>query len=232
MPKTKKNIYYNVPIQLIASYMDNSLILSNVIDYAFYNKVMDDYECYEDADLELISKEMGIQFCNYHLTFTRGEALFNQFSIGCPKVGISKIKLFEFRDEDKSDFEKVCFLAYLALKSILQQKAYVKMDNKYLLARMDGKPSSVKSFEELSSSIYQFANEYQLVKIKNELQKCWGLKHYSRYTRGFYVSFSMELEILILEAEKKRKSFKDDQLKQAQKIALENVMKRLNATRA
>ena len=92
---------------------------------------------------------------------------------------------------------------------------------------MDGHSSSVTEGQQLSDKIKVFNNEYQIKKIKAELSDNWGLVHYGRYTRGFYVSFTMELEDLIYQVEKKRKSRKLKQQKNERKNALENALKRL-----
>ena len=64
-------------------------------------------------------------------------------------------------------------------------------------------------------------------KIKTELRDNWNLITYSRYTRGFYVSFKLDLEQLVYEAEKRRKSTKEKQAQLAEKLALEKALSRL-----
>jgi hypothetical protein len=83
----------------------------------------------------------------------------------------------------------------------------------------------------LSSSIYKYANEYQTKKIKYQLSEYWNLITYSRYTRGFYVSFSLSLDELVYEAEKRRKSVKEKQKRQLQNEAVKNALIRLNQSR-
>jgi hypothetical protein len=87
------------------------------------------------------------------------------------------------------------------------------MINKYWLSRMDGNPKTIKDFSELSPEIEKFSSEYQTKKIKRALRNGWGLVTYSRYCRGFYVSFKIPLMELILEAEKRRISTKEKQYK-------------------
>jgi len=84
--------------------------------------------------------------------------------------------------------------------------------------------------DKLPSIIQKYANEYQTVKIKNELRS-WGLVTYSRYTRGFYVSFILDLNALVIAAEGKRKSTKEKQYKQHEKEVVKAVLMSLNGTR-
>ncbi|EKT3967216.1 hypothetical protein NTJ12_002299, partial [Flavobacterium psychrophilum] len=137
---------------------------------------------------------------------------------------------WKFYKNDKSEFDKICFLAFLSIKSILGTKSYCKVTNLYLWARMDGKTSTIIEVSELSNEVRKYANRYQSENIKNELILNWHLIYYSRYTRGFYISLKMSLEDLIFEAEKKRKSIKENQQKQLQNEALKKALERLKTT--
>ncbi len=221
--------YFNAPIQLYNGFMVNSdECLSKVLRYACFEYTLR-HECsFKDA-----ANYFSVQFgSNTDKQLKENEAgakmIYNSLPSNSPKVGIGLKIYWQYRSEEKTDFEKVCLLAYLALKSILQKKPYCKIDNCYLLSRMDGMAKSVDDVLMLSPEIKKYGNEYQLVKIKNELRNSWGLVTYARYTRGFYVSFSMKLEDLIFEAEKRRKSYQEKQYKESQKSALEKVLERLN----
>lgn len=62
---------------------------------------------------------------------------------------------------------------------------------------------------------------------KDELVDKWGLKTYSRYTRGFYFSFKMELDALVFEAEKSRKKAKMAYLKKKEDEARLKALERI-----
>lgn len=94
---------------------------------------------------------------------------------------------------------------------------------------MSGKSKSVNDWKELPEHIYKYCNEYQTSKkIIPALREAWGLVYYSRYTRGFYVSFTLTLDQLVYEAEKRRKTVKDKQRKEQEKEAVKKAMERLN----
>ena len=222
-----KERYFNVPIQLLEGLLiDKNSILNNIIHYSVY-----EYCITKDVKIHEAEDFFSIKLGNVDFAYNSGEDLWNSLPFGLPMVGINVAKLFEFLKENKSDFDLVCFLAYHALRSIIQQKAYCKIDNLYLLSRMDGKAKKVSSSCELSQKIKKYHNEYQMVKIKRALSLTWGLSTYSRYTRGFYVSFQLPLEDLILYAEKQRKSYRVQQMKEENLNAYLRAIERLGKKR-
>lgn len=228
MSKKSEHKYFNFPIVLLEGFIRNDEVLDNIFDYAIYAHTLK----YEYGDyVEMIksaSKYFGVKTGDALKTYRNGEMLYNSIPRKTPKVGLSLDIFWDYYKNDKDEFQKVCLLGFLAIKSILQNKAYCKMTNKFWLSRMDGKTKSVNTYDDLSPEILKYANEYQTKKIKTELIHNWSLEHYSRYTRGFYVSFKLSQEELIYEAEKKRKSTKEKQRKFSEQIALERVLSRLN----
>ena len=220
--------YFNVPVQLISGFMDNSSdCLNNIFDYAVYQMSLK-YEGTEAQNFLKACKWFEVKTGDDMKSIRNGKILNANIIHSSPKVGISLKMWFDFYQNEKSDFDKICFLGFLAIKSILQTKPYCKIDNKYWLSRMDGKVKAISEFRELSKTISKYASEYQTVKIKKELRIGWGLTTYSRYTRGFYVSLSMTIEELVFEAEKRRKSTKDKLYREQEKEALKKAMNRIN----
>lgn len=203
--------YFNVPIQLFEGFMTNPVgVLNNVFDYAIYEHSLelngDEAKRFQDA-----LHWYGVTSPNHNYAIHNGKMLMQKHSQLSPKIGISKEMFFDFYNNYKTDFEKICLLAYLALKSIIQKKSFCCITNSFWLARMDGKPKAVKDFKELSVEIFKYSNEYQMVKIKKELRDSWHLKFYSYHMRGCFYSFSETLsyENLVLQAEKTRKKNKE-----------------------
>ena len=229
MTNDNKERYFNAPIQLYNGFMiDGNDCLSNVCKYACY-----EYSVRNGCSFKVAVNYFDISYGKNTPTDLSnpqaiGKKLYESIPKNSPRVGIGIKMWWQFYLEDKTEFEKVCLLAFLALKSILQNKSYCKIDNRFFLSRMDGRAKCVDDVFTLSPEIKKFGNEYQLVKIKNELRNNWGLTTYSRYTRGFYVSFSMKLDDLIFEAEKRRKTTKDKLYKEAEKKALAKALERIN----
>lgn len=225
MEDDSKKKYFNFPIVLLKGFLiDHNKCLNNILDYAMYDYCVK----YDTDDVKRAARFFGVSLGNEFRTYRNGNELFDSVPEGLPKVGISKEIFFDYYKNEKSEFQKVTLLAFLAIKSVLQNKSYCKLDNNYLFARMDGKSHSIKNDSELSKELLKFKNEYQSVKIKNEIKLNWGLVHYAYYTRGFYVSFKMSLEDLIFQVEKKKKSNQLKEQKEHEKAARIAALKRLN----
>ncbi len=220
--------FFNVPIQLLSGFIDDSRMpIRDICYYSLYAHLMkikkgslkekyrETCEWFNFADLD---RDESLR---------RGKVLFERYK-NSPMTGIGRVVYTEYSKLGKSDFDKACFLAFYALKSIVGDKPYQKIDNKLLWARMDGKTKTIKDVSELSEKMRFFTQEYQTLKIKRELQENWGLIYYAQQTRGFYVSFKMDLKSLIMEVVKrKRKTI--DQLRLNQMRFLENeVMNEIN----
>ncbi len=225
---SKEPKYFNFPIVLLEGFLvDDKRVLKNIFDYALYAHTLD-YEFGDEEQMMSDAQEyFGVTCGNKNRTYENGENLYNSIPEKTPMVGINKDRWFDYYKNDKPEFDKVSLLGFLAIKSILQNKAYCKIDNKFWLSRMDGKAKSIKDNSELSKELLIYANEYQTKKIKSELIDNWGLVHYSRYTRGFYVSYNLNINDLVFEAEKRRKSTKEKQRKEAEQLALKKALERL-----
>ncbi|MFP3592957.1 hypothetical protein [Chryseobacterium sp. SIMBA_038] len=219
--------YFNFPVTLLDGFLtDSTKVLKNILYYALYHHSLK-LEFGDDLELITSSAEFfSVKLGNEHECLKIGEKLYHDYK-DSPKCGLNIATFWDFYKNQKSEFEKVSLLGFLAIKSILGRKTYCKIDNKFWLSRMSGKAKSM-DISELDPNIQKYNSEYQTKKIKNELKQNWGLKTYSRYTRGFYVSFQMSLEDLIYQAEKRRKSTKEKQSKLEEKVILNKVLAKLN----
>lgn len=232
--------YFNFPVTLLKElFKDKDKVFNDILYIALYSHSlkMDAEDLYSNSEFNKFksaAKFYGVVLNGSDQDkknkFKRGKALFESIPVDSPKVGLNISIFWDFYKNEKSDFEIACLAAFLAIKSIIGTKPYCKTDNAYLWARMSGNSKAMKDFNELSEGVKKYANEYQTVKIKNTLRDNWKLVTYSRYTRGFYVSFTLDLHTLILEAEKRRKSTKEKQYKQQEKDILKQVLQSLNNT--
>src|SRR5690606_31688938 len=126
------------------------------LDYEFGDKV---------EQIKSAENFFSVKAGNKKRTYENGESLYNSIPERTPIVGLNKDILFDYYKNDKTDFQKVCLLGFLGIKSILQNKAYCKIDNKYWLSRMDGKTKSVKDYTELSPDVFKYSKRYHLTKI-------------------------------------------------------------------
>ena len=216
--------YLNFPVVLLDSFLtDTNEVLSNIVAYACYRMIPTFGTLNEYDAMSQTMDYFGLTITDVQMFIDRGGALYNSIDLNSPMVGLNCSTFFQYRNNFKTEFEKVCLLAHLGLRSILQNKPYCKITNIYLLSRMDGKSKAVESFNELSEALQKYCNNYQIRKFKAELVDSWSLKTYSYKTRGFYVSYKLDLNKLVFEAEKRRKKYKDkkrkNDIKEAVKLA-------------
>jgi hypothetical protein len=217
--------YYNFPVPLLEGFMDYPKeALSKILYYAIYAKA--EKECISFIDA---AKNLNLNLGNFKQAQNDGQLYFDSFDTGTPMVGIEERVFWDYYDNYKEPFEKACLLAHLAIKSVLIGKPYYKLWNSFLWSRMAGKIKDVglANVMELDEAITPFFNEYQTKKIKQQLIDKWHLVHYSRHTRGFYVSYELGQKELIKIAEKNRISTKRKQQAALQKNLLTEVLSEL-----
>ena len=148
-------------------------------------------------------------------------------------VGLNTDVFWQFYKNEKSEFDKVCLLAYLAIKSILGKKAYCKITNDFWYSRMSGHSHTIDGcFDSpylLPIELRNYCNDYQARKIKFILDQEWHVVNYGKQMRGFYVSMKLNHEQLITQAELKRKSYQMKKYKAMQKEAFDKVIRKLNS---
>lgn len=227
---SRKDKYFNAPVQLLQGFMNDSFkSLDNFKDYSVYYYVLKHKDTNLDFEraYKIAWKDLKIYCGRVEDTHNNGVKLYSKIPVGSVKVGINTSLFFDFYNNKKTDFEKACFLAFTAIKSIMQSKPYCKITNLYLWSRMDGKPKAVNDVSELSPEIQFYATEYQTNKIKKELRNNWNLKYYGRYVRGCYYSFELTLDKLIFEVEKRKKKTTDIINKEKDKEAYSKAMQML-----
>ena len=225
--KKQEYNYFNFPICLITGIFNGRLkVLENIIDYTVYAKAIEKEEGNINDRIEAALKFLKITERSMEHIKQNGELQFNSISKNSPKVGIKLEMLRDYYKNYKTEFEIIVFSGFCAIKSILLKKTYCKITNEFMLIRMAGF-SSTKEIDNLPEALKKYNNRYQLDKIKKELRQNWNLKVYARCTRGFYVSFGLELETLILEAEKKRKKYIDKNFREEEAEVRKRVLRKL-----
>jgi len=221
--------YFNFPIILLEGFLnDSNTCLINIIDYSLY-KFSVKTECYIDKESFRNSVDyFKVKLGDYERTYTNGKMLYDSLDVKLPKASIEFDMYFDFYKNYKTEFEKVCLLAFIALRSIIGRKLYCQTTENFLLARMDGKTNAINELHELSPEILTYASRRKLDKIKTELTMNWNLRYYSYYMRGFYISFKLDILLLIENAQNKRPGFLERMHKRNLKDARESVRKKLN----
>ncbi len=224
-----KERYLNFPIQLLQGFILNDKVcLINICDYAIYvHSLKLDYGNNGMSRFKSSASYYGVTFDSIKENYLNGKMLFDSIELKSPMTGLNITIYWDFIKNKKTEFEKVSLLALLALKSIIGFKPYCKVTNRYWLSRMDGKIKAIDNKCDLSKELRKYYSEYQTKKIKRELHLNWGLKDYGRYTRGFYASFSLTMDQLVYEAEKRRESYKEKTYKNMQNESLKKALLKL-----
>ena len=194
---------------------DKATVLDNIFVYGIYSLSVTYDEGNEVDKIKSAMKFLGVNGMSTKVILDKGEILTDSLPTNSPKVGLNTSIYFDYYNNPKTDFQKVCLLGFLALKSIIQNDAYKKITNNYWLARMDGQVKAVNHYDDLSEPLHTYTNNYQLRKIKTALENDWYLITYPG--RGFYVSFKMTLEDLTYQVMKRNKKFKERALKKKKK---------------
>lgn len=210
MPRDK---YFNFPVILIRDMVQNhKRNVRDIIDYCLFKQGL------KSRNMISVYQYYGLEWHKSQAQhFENGEVVHESiraevYPHSYPMTGIKVTTFLEYQ-QDKTEFEIITLLAFLAIKSIIGGKTYYpKLTMDYLYSRMDGQISIVPD-NQLSEMIRSYKTEHYYKKIINELQESWNLKYYSYYMRGAYVSFKLDLETLITIREKKRKAYKDKERK-------------------
>jgi hypothetical protein len=134
-----------------------------------------------------------------------------------PMVSCKLNHLENFYKEEKDEYDKIQLVAYLAIRSILGGKEYVKTNKSHILSRMMGYGSKKMIPSELSDEVFQLFDKYtiryHIDKLIVELQLNWNLLTYSNHNRGIYIALkseekNMTIEKLALIAEQGKKKLK------------------------
>ncbi|ASE62560.1 hypothetical protein CEQ15_14180 [Chryseobacterium indologenes] len=234
----KPNVkYFNFPVQLMQNILKGNQktkkdFLTSLLYYSIYKHsvIIEGLNEYEETDEQRFKRSavwFEVTLGNPKYALSEGMALSDKYRNAKVFTGLNTYIFWDFYKNDKTDYQWECLFSFLALKSIMGKKHYVKTNNQLLFTRMAGK-EKVKEYQILKG--FNFTR-YHLDKIKTELQINWGLKYYSRYTKGFYAGFDIDLESLIYEAEKRKDSMKIALLKEEKKTTVNTVLERIKTQR-
>jgi hypothetical protein len=172
------------------------------------------------------AKEFDVYIGDLENSLYNGFDLFVRFREHSPMSGIKISVWKEFYWKGKSEFDMVCLLGHLALKSIIGGKSYCKVTNQYWFSRMNGKRNTLEQID--SERLIKYNSKYYLRKIKDELEFSWNLSVYANRTRGFFVSYKLDFKELVTQVEKNRKKHKSKLKRKIKNQIISEVVGTLN----
>jgi hypothetical protein len=190
----------------------NSLMVIIQMDSDFKSEILELYWVYRSYSFFNFEK-----IINPKQILKIGSKVSSEIKPQEPMVSCKLNHLENFYKEEKDEYDKIQLVAYLAIRSILGGKEYVKTNKSHILSRMMGYGSSKLIPSELSDEVEQLFNKYtiryHIDKLIVELQLNWNLLTYSNHNRGIYIALKSEekkmtLEKLALIAEQGKKKLK------------------------
>jgi hypothetical protein len=147
---------------------------------------------------------------------------------------ISKSLLFDFRDNEKKEIDLIQLVSYIAVKSILGVKSFVKTNKMHIVCRMFGYSSvkhlPVKMPTNINSLFLKYSNRYHIDKVLMQLELNWNVITYSNKIRGMYIAMSNKtsIEQLALLAETRKHKNRIAEHKKKKKEATAKALEQLN----
>ena len=193
-------------------------------DTGFMNKALEFHK------MKLVFNFIGITG-NYKYVYDAGAKIHESINPKEPMPMIKKNTLFEYRDNDKTEFELMQLACYIGIRSIIGKKSYCKTNKKMILCRAFGYSSNKNLPEVMPDLYYKYSNRYHIDKVLKSLEfNTWNLHFYSSQMRGLYVGVKnkISLETLVLNAETNKQKNKIQQLNRAKEIARQKALQHLN----
>lgn len=147
---------------------------------------------------------------------------------------VNKKLLFDFRDNEKSEFDLMQLACYISIQSILGQKSYCPTNKDMIICRAFGYSSIKHLPKEMTPAIKElfckYMNRYHKDKIIQQLELNWNVLTYCPGMRGFYIGINgkITLDQLVLIAETKKKKNQINELKIKKNEAKEKALQQLN----
>ena len=205
--------YFNFPVCLLKEFLNrNYETLRKIFCYSIYCFVLKQGKSNDKYAIKEAFNYYKAKYTAELVLYNEGKELYNSISSlqkeqkeqkNEAMTGIETSIFFDYKNNEKTEFEKVVLLAYLSIKSILGTKTYCKTNKELLFSRMSG---STKTTSSINNELVKYLTRYNFEKIITELSYDWNLKYYSYYTKGFYVSFKLTSAELITKGEANRQS--------------------------
>ncbi|MFZ4401983.1 MAG: hypothetical protein ACOYO1_18280 [Bacteroidales bacterium] len=218
----KKDIkYFTFPICLLnGAFDDIHTVTDNIIDYSIYK-----HSLKLDLGTEKNKMQAALDFYelipgNIKKMTDNGKMLNNSKSERTALTSINRDMVFDFYKNYKSEFDIACFCTFAAIKSILGKKEFCKTNKEFIISRAFSY-NSISDVPEIKPILFKkYSKRYHIDLVLIELQTNWGLSLFSDHSRGFYLSFKLDIIELAKINIQSKKSTKFNELRNKKKEAL------------
>lgn len=211
--------FLNFPIVLLDGFLDNHIeCLAKILEYSIFEMVHSEKAKFRSIDEFVEQYEFQIDSKAHTIIKVTGKILYDScYGMNYPWTGIH-IETLERFFQERTQFDLVCLLAFLAMKSIIQMKPFCNTKNDLLLSRMAG---FAKARNDIPENITHWMScESRRKKVFTELEK-----HYKvvRAYKARGITFSInklnqqELEFALLRQRDKKSNRESTILKRQAK---------------
>lgn len=213
--------YLNFPIVLIkTAFADKKDCMKIIIDVGIYRHSFDLFGYADASTMKETATMLGITLPKVAESLRVAENIIHAIDSKAVYVGISKDIIFDYYNNEKTEFQIASFCAFCAVRSIVGKKKLCKTNKSLIHARMFGFNSIRELPTNLSEMQFKYANRYHIDKAIKELELNWHLKLFADHCRGFYLSFEATHHELAQKCITSKKSYKEVKLKELKKVAL------------
>lgn len=195
-----KDRFFTFPITLLSGFMTNT---EGVCDKILYFCAYEHYLKFNN--IEETKTFFTVKFGDEKHAMEQGKVLSQSTNRKVPWTSCSVNMYWSYRNEN-DELSKATFLAFLAIKSIVGEKAYYKTSQVRIFKRMAGMTDAFS--DQLPDDIAPWCERYKFNRIKDELQESFGVTIYANHSRGIYVSTKLDLQKLIEAAERNKLSYR------------------------
>ncbi|WP_224489563.1 hypothetical protein [Robertkochia flava] len=206
--------YYYFPVELLKGYFtDIKLGIRRIVYFSCYYKLYSSAGALRIVNAsefnEELSKLLGCKISSPEAELLEARNLFLSYSSNGPMISVKRETVAGMLSYH-SEFEQICFVAFLGIRSILQKNKYKKITWSYLFSRMSGERRTV-SFDQWHPVIKKYATRHYKRRIQEYLRDNWHLvipgaiedvtetgERKKIRISGFYVGISISLKELIL----------------------------------
>ncbi|MEI6880131.1 MAG: hypothetical protein WCK82_02150 [Bacteroidota bacterium] len=155
---------------------------------------------------------LNINDIDFEIRYEKGQEIEDTIPDKSPFAMVNISKVFEFRDKNKSEFEHIQFLCYIALKSIIGNKKITTTNWEHIFARMAGWRCT-NDLREIPFELKKYREvEHYKRKLMERMELEWNVKRYSgKGIRG--IVFSLSPDVSYKQLEKSVVTLKDKRAK-------------------
>lgn len=143
------------------------------VDDTFYQLAIEHYQIHAVFEA---GKVLGITVGNPAQSYRIGKEIC-EANVGTPFAMVKKDKCFEFRDDEKKEFDLIMFAANAAVNSIVGKKLYCKTNKGHIIARMFGYASIKQLPKRLPADIAplfeKYSTRHHWEKLRDHLKVDW-----------------------------------------------------------